>query len=324
MNNKQRQRETQASPGFVTLFRSYFIRHIQVFFYSLGQLSRAPVATLMTCMVIGIALALPAGLHTLLKNAQQLSGGWESTAQISVFLKKNIRAEQAKKIKTDIEHWPNVISVHYISREQALKEFQQLSGFGDALKALNSNPLPSVLIVKPKLSSKTNEQATQDLLNKLRNLKQTDKAQLDMQWIRRLYAIMNIVERGVQILGLLLALAVLLVVGNTIRLAIQNRRKEIVVMKLIGGTDAFIRRPFLYTGFWYGLFGGFIAWLLVSFTLLSISRPIEKLTALYQNQFELNNISFITTLILLGTSILLGLVGSWFAVGRHLREIEPQ
>ena len=311
-------------PGLITLLSSYFLRHLQVFFYSLGQLSRAPVSTLMTCMVIGIALALPAGLHTLLKNAQQLSGGWESTAQISVFLNNNIRAPQAKNLKSDIQKWPDVISVHYISREQALKEFQSLSGFGDALKALNTNPLPSVLIVKPILSTGKNEQTTQNLLNKLRNLKQTDKAQLDMQWVRRLYAIMNIVERGVLILGLLLALAVLLVVGNTIRLAIQNRRKEIVVMKLIGGTDAFIRRPFLYTGFWYGLFGGIIAWLLVSFTLLSISRPIEKLTTLYQNQFELNNMSFLTVFILLGSSILLGLAGSWFAVGRHLREIEPQ
>lgn len=323
MNNRQKKRDTQVSPGSLTLLRSYFIRHIQVFFYSLGQLSRAPVSTLMTCMVIGIALALPTGLHTLLKNVQQLSGGWESTAQISVFLKQNIREEQAQKIKSDIQRWPDVLSIHYISREQALKEFQALSGFGDALKALNTNPLPSVLIVKPELS-KNSEQTTQDLLNKLRKMKQTDKAQLDMQWVRRLYAIMNIVERGVQILGFLLALAVLLVVGNTIRLAIQNRRKEIVVMKLIGGTDAFIRRPFLYTGFWYGLFGGIIAWLLVSFTLISISKPVEKLTMLYQNQFELSGMSFLTTLILFGISILLGLSGSWVAVGRHLREIEPQ
>ncbi|MCK4865865.1 MAG: permease-like cell division protein FtsX [Gammaproteobacteria bacterium] len=324
MNNNKRKRETLNQPGFITLLRSYFLRHAQVFFYSLGQLSRVPISTLMTCMVIGIALALPMGLHTLLKNAQQLSGGWESTAQISVFLKKKITASQAQKIQSDIQHWPDVISVHYISRERALKEFQALSGFGDALKALNTNPLPSVLIVKPKLSSSKNEQATQQLLNKLRNLKQTDKAQLDMQWVRRLYAIMNIVERGVLILGFLLALAVLLVVGNTIRLAIQNRRKEIVVMKLIGGTDAFIRRPFLYTGFWYGLFGGIIAWMLVSFTILSISTPIEKLTTLYQNQFELSGMSFLTTLSLLCISILLGLVGSWFAVGRHLREIEPE
>ena len=323
MNQPKRHRDLQARPNFKTLFESYFIRHVQVFFYSLGQLSRTPVSTLMTCMVIGIALALPTGLHTLLKNAQQLSGGWESTAQISVFLKKDIRDEQAQRLKSDIKRWPDVISVNYINRKQALKEFQALSGFGDALKALKSNPLPSVLIVKPRLS-KTSERATQKLLTQLQNLRQTDKAQLDMQWVRRLYAIMNIVERGVVILGALLALAVLLVVGNTIRLAIQNRRKEIVVMKLIGGTDAFIRRPFLYTGFWYGLFGGIISWLLVSFTLISISSPIEKLTTLYQNQFELNNMSFLTTIILLGISILLGLAGSWFAVGRHLREIEPQ
>lgn len=324
MNSSKQKRDAQARPDILTLVRSYFIRHIQVFFYSLGQLSRAPISTLMTCMVIGIALALPAGLDTLLKNAQQLSGGWESTAQISVFLKKKITEKQALNLKADIQYWPNVISVHYISREQALKEFQALSGFGDALKALNSNPLPSVLIVKPKLSSSKSEKITQQLLNKLSTLRQTDKALLDMQWIRRLYAIMNIVERGVLILGLLLALAVLLVVGNTIRLAIQNRRKEIVVMKLIGGTDAFIRRPFLYTGFWYGLFGGIIAWLLVSFTMLSISSPIEKLTTLYQNQFSLNHMSFSTTFILLALSIFLGLIGSWFAVGRHLRDIEPQ
>lgn len=323
MNTATKKRKVKNNPKILTLIGSYFIRHAQVFFYSLGQLWRAPLSTLMTCMVIGIALALPAGMHTLLKNAQQLSGGWESTAQISVFLKKSIHESQAKKLKSDIEHWDNVISVTYISRNQALKEFQQLSGFGNALQALTSNPLPSVLIIKPDLTQE-NEGATQTLLNKLRSLKQTDKAQLDMQWVRRLYAIMNIVERGVLILGGLLALAVLLVVGNTIRLAIQNRREEIVVMKLIGATDAFIRRPFLYTGFWYGLFGGLIAWLLVTFALLSISNPIKKLTALYQNQFELNNVSFSTTLILLALSILLGLIGSWIAVGRHIKEIEPQ
>ena len=321
---KMQQRELKTRPGFMTLIKSYFIRHAQVFFYSLGQLSRAPFSTLMTCMVIGIALALPTVLHTFLSNAQQLSGGWESTAQISVFLQKNISESQAQTLQKDIQGWPNVASVHYISREDALKEFQNLSGFGDALKALNSNPLPSVLIVKPAITSESNEHTTKNLLRKLRQMKQTDKAQLDMQWVRRLYALMHIVERGVQILGFLLALGVLLVVGNTIRLAIQNRRKEIVVMKLIGGTDAFIRRPFLYTGFWYGLFGGIIAWLLVSFTILSISSPVEQLTALYQNQFELNNISFFTTILLILISILLGLAGSWLAVGRHLREIEPQ
>lgn len=320
-----RQSENQSldHPGFLTLIKSYFIRHLQVFFYSLGQLSRAPISTLMTCMVIGIALALPTGLNVLLKNAQQLSGGWESTAQISLFLKKEITETQAIKLKSDIEKWPEVISVHYISREQALSEFQALSGFGDALTALETNPLPSVLIVKPEISE-ASEQVTQALLSKLRNLRQTDKAQLDMQWVKRLYAIMDIVQRGVEILGFMLALAVLLVVGNTIRLAIQNRRKEIVVMKLIGGTDAFIRRPFLYTGFWYGLFGGIIAWLLVSLAIISISSPIEKLTGLYQNQFELDNVSFLNTLILLAVSIMLGLSGSWFAVGRHLREIEPE
>lgn len=321
---RQNENHSRHRPGVLTLIKSYFIRHLQVFFYSLGQISRTPLSTLMTCMVIGIALALPTGLHVLLKNAQQLSGGWENTAQISLFLKKEMTTSQAMQLKADIEKWPEVISVHYISRQQALQEFQTLSGFGDALKALDTNPLPPVLIVRPEISATTNEQATQNLLGRLRQLHQADQVQLDMQWVKRLYAIMDIIQRGVQILGFMLAIAVLLVVGNTIRLAIQNRRKEIVVMKLIGGTDAFIRRPFLYTGFWYGLFGGIIAWLLVTFTILSISAPIEKLAGLYQNQFELDNVSFLTALTLLLGSILLGLAGSWFAVGRHLREIEPE
>ncbi len=320
--NKSRQKKELASPGVSTQLHSWLLRHVQVFFYSLGQLSRTPFSTLMTSLVIGIALALPAGLYTLLSNAQQLSGGWESSAQISVFLKQNIRPEQALRLKKEIEAWPGVQTVNYVSRKQALKEFQALSGFGAALKALNHNPLPSVLIVRPVLNG-NDEQQAQQLLTRLQQLHQTDRAQLDMQWIRRLYAIMNIIEQGVLILSLLLALAVLLVVGNTIRLAIQNRRQEIVVMKLIGGTDAFIRRPFLYTGFWYGLFGGIIAWLLVSISLLIISEPVQQLTLLYQNQFQLQGLSLPTTMMLLLISILLGLGGSWLAVGRHLRDIEP-
>jgi cell division transport system permease protein len=165
--------------------------------------------------------------------------------------------------------------------------------------------------------------ATEKLLQRLQGYSPVDIAQLDMQWVKRLYVIMELVRRGVVVLAALLALAVLLVVGNTIRLAIQNRRDEIVVMKLIGGTDAFIRRPFLYTGFWYGLFGGVIAWLLVSLSLSILSDPVERLTGLYQSQFELSGLDAATTGILIGTSILLGLAGSWLAVGRHLRDIEP-
>ncbi len=298
------------------------LRHLQVFFYSLGQLSRQPLSLFMTAAVIGIALALPTGLHVLLQNAQQISGGWDGAAQISLFLKKSVSDKQAKALARKLGQRKDIAKVDYLSREQALKEFQQQSGFGDALKALKKNPLPSVLIIQPTLAN-SQPQETAILLEDLRKNTRVDIAQLDMQWVKRLYAIMDIVRRGVIVLAALLALAVLLVVGNTIRLAIQNRRDEIVVMKLIGGTDAFIRRPFLYTGFWYGFFGALLAFIMVYAALLLLSGPVEKLTALYHNNFELSRLDFNTALVLLVTGVMLGLVGSWLAVGRHLRDIEP-
>ena len=315
-------RDTTQRRGPLTALRVYLLRHLQVFFYSLGVLSRTPFATLMTTAVIGIALALPSGLHVVLQNAQQLSGGWDGAAQISLFLKRAVPDEEANRLARQIQSLPEVAGVDYVSRRDALQEFQRLSGFGDALEALKDNPLPSVLVVHPTVNAST-PATTEKLLQRLQAYPPVDIAQLDMQWVKRLYVIMELVRRGVVVLAALLALAVLLVVGNTIRLAIQNRRDEIVVMKLIGGTDGFIRRPFLYTGFWYGLFGGMIAWLLVSLSLSILSDPVERLTGLYQSQFELTGLDIATTGMLIATSILLGLAGSWLAVGRHLRDIEP-
>ena len=321
-NSRTFSRDTRNQRDPAMALRTYLLRHLQVFFYSLGVLSRSPFATLMTAAVIGIALALPSGLHVVLKNAQQLSGGWDGAAQISLFLNRSVEDDEAEKLATQIQKLPEVAGVTYISRRQALLEFQRLSGFGDALQALKDNPLPSVLVIRPASEASTPE-TTEALLQRLGAYPAVDLAQLDMQWVKRLYVIMELIRRGVVVLAILLAVAVLLVVGNTIRLAIQNRRDEIVVMKLIGGTDGFIRRPFLYTGFWYGLFGGLIAWVLVNLSLSILSDPVERLAGLYQSRFELSGLDLTSAIMLLGTSILLGLAGSWLAVGRHLRDIEP-
>ncbi len=308
--------------NIATRSQTFMLRHLQVFFYSLGQLSRHPLSLFMTSAVIGIALALPTGLHVLLQNAQHISGSWDGSAQISLFLKKSVNDPEARRLARQLRLRDDIAKVSYISRKQALQEFQRQSGFGDALKALTNNPLPSVLIVQPALAHSQPAQ-TAVLLNQLRRDNRVDVAQLDMQWLKRLYAIMDIIRRGVMVLAGLLALTVLLVVGNTIRLAIQNRRNEIVVMKLIGGTDAFIRRPFLYTGFWYGFFGALLAFIMIYAALLLLSGPVEKLALLYHNNFELSRLDLNTALVVLVSGVLLGLVGSWLAVGRHLREIEP-
>jgi len=301
---------------------TYLLRHLQVFFYSLGQLTRQPVSLLMTSAVIGIALALPTGLHIILKNVQSISGDLDSAAQISLFLKKSTSDSQAKQLIKQLKGMPQINKIDYISREQALQEFKRLSGFGNALKALENNPLPAVIVVQPSLSQSSAASTTQ-LVKELQSKPYVDIAQLDMQWIKRLYTIMDIIRRGVIILSALLAIAVLLVIGNTIRLAIQNRRDEIVIIKLIGGTDTFIRRPFLYTGFWYGLFGGLIALFLVVASLLLLSGPIEALTQSYESKFSMQIININTAFWLMTSSIVLGLSGSWLAVERHLREIEP-
>ncbi|VAX01566.1 Cell-division-associated, ABC-transporter-like signaling protein FtsX [hydrothermal vent metagenome] len=308
--------------GPLTNLKIYLLRHLQVFFYTLGKLLATPFATFLTAAVIGIALALPSALHVMLENVQHLSSGWDGATHISLFLKRDTSDTSARQLQTKLQSLAEVSKVQYISKEKALEEFKRLSGYGDVLKALKKNPLPSVLIVQPSLRYNTPEQS-EKLLNDFQKLSYVDFAQLDMQWLRRLNAILGIIERGVTVMSVLLALAVTLVVGNTIRLAIQSRRDEIIIIKLIGGTNSFIRRPFLYTGAWYGVFGGIIAFVLVNIAVFALSSPITNLTNLYQSSFSLQGLGFIEGLSLCFFSILLGLAGSWLAVGRHLREIEP-
>jgi cell division transport system permease protein len=310
-------------PGLVTNAKTYLMRHAQVFFYSLGQLWQAPFSMLMTAAVIGIALALPTGMHVLLANAQQLSGSWDGAAKVSLYLKTGTSEKTATQLASQIRGLKEVAEVEYISSKKGLEEFKSRTGYDAALKALDDNPIPATLLVTPDLQFSTAKQL-ETLASELGNYKEVDLVQLDSEWVQRLFAIMDIISQGVVILGIMLSIGVLLVVGNTIRLAIQNRRDEIVIVKLIGGTDAFIRRPFLYTGFWYGVFGGLIAIILVFLSLLLISGPVSNLAGLYQSEFVLHKMDFGTIFIILTLSIGLGLGGSWIAVGRHLREIEPR
>lgn len=305
------------------MIRNYFLRHAQVFFYTLGQLSRVPVATFLTVAVIGITLALPAGLYVAIENVQRLAHGWEDNGQISLFLKQDVSDSAIEKLSEKIRKLPAVSWVDYVSREAALAEFKKLSGFGEALGALDRNPLPPVLVVHP-AAKHARPEALQSLLRDLQRYNEVELAQLDLEWVRRLYAMLDLARQGVLILTAGLAVAVLLIVGNTIRLAVLNRRDEIEIIKLIGGTNAFIRRPFLYSGTLQGLLGGILAWLLVALGLLILSGPVHRLASLYGSLFVVENMGFLAALVLIGTGGLLGWLGSRLAVGRHLRAIEPR
>ncbi len=294
--------------------------HARVAVTSLGRLYRHIGTSLMTAAVIGIALSLPAALQVLVGNARMVSGSWEGAARISLYLKANVSDAQARAFADTVRHMDGVAEVQYISSDQALAEFKQLSGFGDAVSVLDKNPLPAVLVVRPTDGS---PDAAADLQHQLAGNPNVDQVRLDLQWLKRLTSILDIVRRVVDILAGLLGLAVIFVVGNTIRLEIGGRRTEIEVSKLLGATDPFIRRPFLYHGAWYGLGGGFIACLLVGGAVALMTAPVGRLAGLYGSTYELQGLGFLGVLGLIAGGAVLGWAGSWLAVARHLRAIEP-
>jgi cell division transport system permease protein len=323
--SKKQGKDTAAGqrPGPRSSLNVYVAHHLWVAISTLGSLWRAPLSTLLTSSVIAIALALPAGLYVMLQNVQQLSSSWENSSQISVFLKPGKTPEQLRPLREQLLSWPEIQAVDYISADQALTEFRKSSGFGEALEILDQNPLPEVFVIQPAIALSDTGQL-QALQAKLDSLPFVDQTLLDMQWVLRLGAIIATGERVVYILGALLFIAILLVIGNTIRLTIFNKRQEIIVTKLIGATNQFIRRPFLYTGFWYGLFGAGLAWLLVTVLLALLKGPIDELTLLYDSRFSLKTLGLTLSFGLLAVGILLGLLGSWMAVSRHLKAIEPK
>jgi len=303
--------------------KNHLLRHLQVMLFSLGQLWRQPISSLMTIIVIGIALALPAGLYILLHNVDKVSGQWDDATQISLFIEKNTSSDRAYALNKELQKWPEIKETIYQSSSQSLEEFRQSSGLGALLDSLPSNPLPAVIIIHP-AESNLREDAIGSLLARLESLPEVGLAQLDMEWLQRLRSLNKTAQRGITILGLLLSLSVLLIIGNTIRLAILNRESEIRVIKLVGGTDAFIRRPFLYTGFWYGLLGGMTAWMTILISMGLLNGPINELSMLYGSQFTLNWLAGSLFLTLPTIGLCLGILGAGLAVSRHLKAIEPQ
>lgn len=287
---------------------------------ALRRMLASPVGSLMTVMVIAIALALPAGVAVLLDNAQALTRGWDGNAHLSVFLEQEVSTERQRALAEEWTAREDVSRTTLITREEALAEFRELSGFGEVLDALPDNPLPPLIMVFP---VDTGPAALERLRVSLQAFPEVELAQLDIEWVQRLHAMIELGERVVGALTLALALAVVLVMVNTIRLGIESRRDEIVVVKVVGGTDGFVRRPFLYTGFWHGLAGGVVAVILVQATLWWLGNPLERLMDLYDSDYSLTGMGLVSSVTLPLYAGGLGLVGAWLAVARHLRDVDP-
>jgi len=298
------------------------VRHLQQAVGSLGDLWRTPFTSVMTVFVLGISLALPATLHLFVKNAQQVSEQWDSASQITLFLKLSTTEKSAQNLVKRIKLYSEVSDVHYISAKQALKEFKVLSGFGESLEYLNENPLPATILVSPTERS-SQASAANELLVKLKQEREVDQGKLDLEWLTRLEAVARLIEDIVIGVALLLCMSVVLIVGNTIRLAILNQKDAIAVMKLVGATDSFIQRPFLYSGMWYGVFGGLLSCLSVAILAQYLTGSISELTDLYQSNFQLQGLAFNEALLLIAIAVILGLAGSYISVRKHIRAIEP-
>ncbi len=300
--------------------KGWLKRHREALGEAWARARRAPLATLLTVAVIGITLALPGGLFLAVDNVQRLAAGWETGGQVSLFLKQDVSDAEAGKLAEKIRRHAGVKSVNVITRAQALTEFKKHSGFGEALNLLDRNPLPAVLVVEP---ARLDPEALGRLSAELGRDPRVEIASLDLDWVRRLHAILEFARRAVAILAGLLGAAVLIIVGNTVRLAVLSRREEIEVTKLVGGTDAFIRRPFLYSGLLTGLLGGVAAFLFVGIALLLLAGPAQELAALYGTRLQIAGLAgLVLSLPLAGAA--LGWLGSRLAVGRHLRLIEPK
>ncbi|WP_372718145.1 permease-like cell division protein FtsX [Immundisolibacter sp.] len=302
--------------------KRYFERHLQVLVESVGQLYRQRLGALLTALVIGVSLALPASLLLSLATLRQAADGWDGEPRLTAYLKLDLPDARATDLAARLgRELAAQASVTLIDRTQALAEFERNSGLADALALVGENPLPAALVLAPK--GPADEALLEQLATRLRALSEVEEVQADLDWVRRLNALLEVGRRAVWVFAGLLGAGVVLVTGNTIRLAIFNRRQEIEVTKLIGGTDAFIRRPFLYWGLLQGVAGGLVAALLLVAVNIGLAAPVRTLAGVYGSSLTLvtAGLSGSLGLLLLGGG--LGLAGAWLAVGRHLRDIEP-
>lgn len=292
------------------------LRHAEASLVSLGQLSRTPFATLMITFIVAIALALPTSFYMLLQNAKAISNDWQHDTQITVYLKPGIDQSTLTSLVDSLKSRPDIAGLTHILPEQALADLEKKTGLSNLSRGLSENPLPDVLILTP--TQTNDETAVKNLLTTIQQIPGVDSAQLDMEWLQRLHALMSTAQTLNRALTLFLVFGILLIISHTIYLAIQQHQQDIEVYRLIGATNSFIQRPFLYSGILYGLSGAVFAWLIVFLITLWIKTPINQMLVIYGSQYRMHFLSFTDTCLLLVMGLLVGLIGAWIAVRKEL------
>ncbi len=293
--------------------------HLYSMVSSLGRLLQRPWATLLTVGVIAVALALPICLALILANVERVSGSFRESREVSLFLKPELAAQRAEELRDEVQRMTGVETVALRTPEEGLDEFRQMADFAGALALLDYNPLPAVLVVTPQPGV---DEA--GLAQALRSLPEADFVQHDAQWRARLGAWLGFGRRMTMLAAALLGLGVLLVVGNTVRLDIQGRAEEIQTVQLLGATDGFVRRPFLYLGAWYGALAALLAIAIAAAARYALQSPVSALVESYGSSFALRGLDPMAALGVLAGAMTLGWLGAWLAAGHHLRQTLPQ
>lgn len=302
---------------------NWFMRHVQALLFALGRLARAPFATAFTVLVIALAITLPALFGLMVGSLRDTTGQLARSVSISVYFKRDVALDRVQQLADGVRERAGVASVRVIPADEALEAFRKDSGFGTALDALTDNPLPHVIDVRPTQDAATAAQL-EALKRHLATWPEVDLVQADGEWVQRLEAILDLARRLLIGTAALLAVGVVAVIGNTVRLEILNRRAEIEITKLVGGSNAFVRRPFLYAGALYGGLGALLALALTLTVRHLLTPPVARLAASYGSDFALLTPTLLQCGAVLGGSALLGLLGAWISAARHLSEVAPR
>lgn len=283
---------------------------------AIGQMLRMPFTSLITIVVIAITMALPLSCMVLLLNGQQWQPDWSKQSQISIYLKSGVSNEAGMRLSNAIINQNDVLQSRYISPEEGMKTFKERTGLGNALDDLSDNPLPGVVVITPKRD--LNDKQLDAMKERLSNDPLVESVKMDLQWVKRLHALLALGQKSTMWLALLLTFGVLLIIGNIIISTLQYYRHDIHVYLLLGASHYFIRQPFMMMGALYGMLGSIGAWMLVSLGVHYLRPSVEYLAAQYQMTYEIINISIPQGVLLVLLGALLGLIASRLTVLRYL------
>ena len=311
-------------PSVFAVAKRWLINHIDIATNSLIRLLSSPIQTLLTILVVAVAICTPMLVYSFAQSIQSNVARLDSSTDISIYLNANTTEGISTQVLARVRDFDEVTSLSYISAEQGLEDFQDRTGLNDILGNLTNNPIPGVILVSVTQELKRDTEALKALANKFELIRGVDQVIFDYAWLARLQAIIDFMDLLIIVLGSLLGVGIALILGNTIRLEIENRRDEIVIVKLVGGTNAFVRRPLLYSGFWYGFMGAMLGWVLANVAVSILDQPLGDLSRLYISDFGLRFLDLSSLAVAIFFGAALGLAGAWLAVARHLSEIEPR